>query len=106
VTLAGAVLLVTTGLAAAGTDFETFDRQIARSAVAETAVGRPKATCVCQDGSSLHGLAGLLVRASVPANIDGEFFGAVFVFCAVPGFDPAQQIGDHGSCTTFAVLPR
>ncbi len=98
------MVLAGPGLVAAGTDFGDFDRQIGKSAV--TDVERPKASCVCQDGSSVHGRAGRLIRVTVPTSINGDFFAAVAVVCAVPGFDSGLVEVTSASCQTFPALPR
>lgn len=104
-----AMLLGMTPAAAAGTDFESFDRQIGRSATGEVNAARPKAACVCQDGSSRTGRAGLLLRETRVETdfLSGKPVNVVDVVCRIPGFDVVT--GAEASvnvCFIFVPLPR
>jgi hypothetical protein len=99
--LLGTVLLALPGSAAA-TDLESFERQIGRSATDDPS--RPKATCVCQDGSNLSDQAGVVER------VTGDIIGggrAVVISCAVPRFDSnTGALLKRTNCFTFQTLPR
>jgi hypothetical protein len=99
--LLGTVFLATPASAAA-TDLESFERLIARSATEFE--GRPKAGCVCQDGSANHGLAGELQRVVGDLIVGGR---AVIAACNVPKFDSnTGALLDRTNCFTFETLPR
>jgi hypothetical protein len=107
-----ALLALILGMApagAAGTDFEGFDRQIGRSATDGINAARPKAACVCQDGSSRHGRAGVLLRTRRVETdfLSGKPVDVVDVVCRIPGFDVVTGAeATVGVCLVFAPLPR
>ena len=102
--LLGTVLLATSGSATA-TDSQSFDSRIGRSATDDSS--RPKAMCVCQDGSEFHGLAGFLERQSITATLAGGIRQAFKVFCFVEAFDVGTlELDFLRPCNTFVPLPR
>jgi len=95
-------VLVAMPRSAAATDLESFERQIGRSATDDPS--RPKATCVCHDGSSLKDQGGLVRRLTANKSEGGL---AVFVVCSVPRFDSdTGALLERTNCFTFEVLPR
>lgn len=110
--LTGAAMLLAAVLGPAAsahgaTDLETLDRQVARSAV-DNPFGRPRALCVCHDGSELDDSADVLIHSSEDiARIGDLEVNTVRVLCAVMGFDTGTgaQVRS-GGCTPFEILPR
>ena len=82
--LLGMVLLATPGSATA-TDSQSFESRIGRSATDDSS--RPKAMCVCQDGSEFHGLARFLERQSIADTVGSDIRQAFKVFCFVEAFE-------------------
>jgi|SRR5215469_18262170 len=102
--LLGTVLLATPGSATA-TDSQSFESRLGRSATDDPS--RPKAMCVCQDGSDVHGIAGFLGRQSITDTVGGSIRQAFKVFCFVEAFDIGTLKLDFlRTCETFVPLPR
>jgi hypothetical protein len=106
--LAGVAILMSlaTPLASAGpaTDCESFLKKIGEFAlpfIGNSNNPEPRGLCVCQDGSSIHGFAGVLLHEEVA--IESPFLR---VGCWVRQFDSDGAEGGVSSCRTFEVLSK
>jgi hypothetical protein len=102
---AGAVVVSSAGSARAGTQQDTFERKVAKSAIV---VGEPsEGICLCQDGGAAHGLAGFLIRRTTRRVIAVNGFerDVIEVDGVVPAFTDGVQ-ADLSHCPVFIVLSR
>ena len=106
--LGGVAILMSfaTPLASAGsvTDYESFQRKIGEFAlpfVGNSNLPEPRGLCVCQDGSSIHGFAGVLLHEKV--GLKSLFLR---VGCWVRQFGPDGADGGVSTCRTFEVLSK
>lgn len=84
----------------AATDAEklaTFAHKFTAANVAAKARG----LCVCQDGSSVNGVAGYLIAQSITSSIT-----RVEVRCSVPTFSNAGDEISRLSCATFTAIGK
>jgi hypothetical protein len=103
-TLLALLTLSSTTVALAATEFERFDRAVAKYA---TSLGRePKGLCLCQDATGLDRGTGFLLRGT---NDPGLQAGTVMVAlsCFVPVFDETTgALHSQAICSKFVPLAK
>jgi len=85
------------------TDFERFDKQVAKYAT--QLGGQPRGLCLCRDAGLARGVGYLLRGASQP--IGSSPFVTAQVSCFVPAFD--ENSGEQGTtfiCEDFVPVAR
>ena len=101
-TLASLLVLTAATAADAATDFQRFDKQVAKYAT--QLGGQPRALCLCRDAELARGVGYLLRGSSEP--IGSSPFVTAQVSCLVPGFAENGEQGATFICEDFVPIAR
>ena len=102
-TLVSLVMLSAATAASAVTDFERFDKEVAKYAT--QLGGQPRGLCLCRDAALARGVGYLLRGSSQP--IEPSPYVTAQLNCFVPGFD--ENSGAQGTtfiCEDFVLIAK